>query len=117
MKSQSKWGRIGKIILIILVFYIPLGIYFEFFFPHGEGIRILQFLNPILIGLSLTLGYFASMLLNLVRKRFLPTGVLFIFWGLFCIWIEWQYLGTALVFVGVVGIMAPLLLRCRIPAY
>jgi hypothetical protein len=122
MKSQSRWARTGKIILIILAFYIPLSIYFEFFFPHGEGIRILQFINPFQIGLSLTLGYFVSMFLNLVKKRFLATGVLFIFWGLVCFWIgmvteEWQYLGIVLVIVGVVIIMAPLLIRSRTPAY
>lgn len=115
-KSQSKWGRIGKIILILIVFYISIVIVFEFFHIYGEGVWIPAYFNPIIIILSLTVGYFASMLLNLVKRRFLSAGILFVFWGLFSVFIgqvneEFQHLGIILICTGLVFIIAPLLLR------
>jgi len=122
IKLHSGWGRIGKILVILLVFYIVVVAFFEFTNIYPKGVVIPSFLNPVLIALSLTFGYFALMILNLVKRRFLPTGVLLIFWGLVCFWMgtvteEWQYVGIVLVIVGMVNIIAPLLLRRRIPAY
>lgn len=117
MKSQSKWGRIGKIIVILLAFYISISIAFEYYLT---SIWIPAYFNPVLIALSLTLGYFVSMLLNLVKSRFLPMGALLVAWGLFSFWIgeaneAFRYLGIALVIVGAVITIAPLLIRSRVP--
>jgi hypothetical protein len=121
MKSQSKWGRIGMILVILLVFYIVIFVVFESIHTYGEGVWLPAYLNPVLIALSLTVGYFASMILNLVKRRFITAGIVMISWGLFSYWFrinnnDYQYLGIALISIGLVIMASPLLLQRRLPA-
>lgn len=115
MNSQSKWVRIGKILLILIVVYIV-----QVACISASGSVLSSYLNPFLIALTLTFGYFALWILNVVKRRFLPLGTILIAWGLVMFWIERvvqdQYLGIALIIVGFVIIFVPLSLRDRIPS-
>ena len=116
MNSQSKWVRIGKILIILIVVYIVQVAYIS-----AKGPMLNSYVNPFLIALTLTFGYIASWILNVVKRRFLPLGTIFIAWGLFMLWFERsvqdQYLGIALIIIGFVTIFIPLSLRDRVPAY
>lgn len=121
IKSQSKWERIGKIIVIQIFYYIVVVVVFESIHTYGEGIYLLAYFNPVLITLSLSFGYFSSMILNLVKRRFITAGVVMILWGLFSYWFgmnndDYQYLGIALISVGLVIMASPLLFQRRLLA-
>lgn len=115
MELLSKWGRIGKILAILLAVYIV-----QVACISASGLILNSYVNPFLITLTLTFGYIASWILNVVKRRFFPLGSIFIAWGLFLLWFERsvqdQYIGIALVIVGFVIIFVPLSLRDRVPS-